>query len=233
MTGREPVAALEGKLIVSCQAPAGHPLRDSTTIALLAQCALDGGAGGLRINGTDDLAAVRPLTTLPIIGLSKVRGIRRDVITPRPRLAAALAGAGADIVAIDTTHETVNDIGAAVRETAEASGRPVMADVSTLDEGLRAWEASSVVVGTTLSGYTPYTRSARNEPDLELVEKLAAHGVRVVAEGRYRTPEQVKEAFDRGAYAVVVGGAITDPVAITRRFTAATPAASIFREGGS
>lgn len=217
----DPVAALAGRLVVSCQAPAGHPMRDSAVIARLAQCALLGGAGGLRINGADDLEAVRPLTDVPVIGLHKVRGDRRDVITPTPDLAAVLARAGADIVAVDATREARADIAAAVRAAADTTALPIMADVSTLDEGLEAWDASAALVGTTLSGYTPYTTSAARGPDLELVEALARRGVRVVAEGRFHTPEQVVAALDRGAYAVVVGAAITDPVAITQRFEGA------------
>jgi N-acylglucosamine-6-phosphate 2-epimerase len=50
--------------------------------------------------------------------------------------------------------------------------------------------------------------------------------VPVIAEGRYRTPEQVREAFAAGAFAVVVGRAITDALAITRRFVEATPQGS-------
>jgi N-acylglucosamine-6-phosphate 2-epimerase len=104
----------------------------------------------------------------------------------------------------------------------DAIGVPVMADVSTLDEGLRAAEGGATFVGTTLSGYTPYTQRLDQGPDVELVGALAASGIRVVAEGRYASPADVRRAFDAGAFAVVVGGAITDPVAITRRFVAAT-----------
>jgi N-acylglucosamine-6-phosphate 2-epimerase len=43
----------------------------------------------------------------------------------------------------------------------------------------------------------------------------------VLAEGRYATPDAVHEAFEAGAFAVVVGTAITDAVALTRRFAAA------------
>ena len=42
----------------------------------------------------------------------------------------------------------------------------------------------------------------------------------VIAEGRYSTPDDVAAAFDAGAFAVVVGTAITDPTALTRRLAA-------------
>jgi N-acylglucosamine-6-phosphate 2-epimerase len=48
--------------------------------------------------------------------------------------------------------------------------------------------------------------------------------VPVLAEGRYGSAEDVRAAFDAGAFAVVVGTAITDPTELTRRLAAATPA---------
>jgi N-acylglucosamine-6-phosphate 2-epimerase len=46
--------------------------------------------------------------------------------------------------------------------------------------------------------------------------------VPVVAEGRYRTPAQVREALRAGAFAVVVGRAITDPLMLTKVFVEGT-----------
>lgn len=218
-----PLELITGRLIASVQAQAGSPVRDTEVIAALAASALLGGASGLRLNGPDDIRRVRPGTTVPIIGLHKVWGGVRNIITPDVALAVGLAEAGADVIAVDATVEQLGDDFGLLREIVEATGRPVMADVSTFDEGVRAWEAGAAVVGTTLSGYTP--QSVRDEgPDLDLVAALVAAGIPTIAEGRYQTPEQVARAFDAGATAVVVGGAITDPIAITRRFVAVTPA---------
>lgn len=219
----ELLRALEGRLIVSCQAPENHPMRDTGTIAKVAKSALLGGAGGLRINGPENIRAIQAFTDLPIIGLYKEAGARREVITIHQAQALELAAAGADIVAVDATAEVWDDIQAALRSMALVCGVPLMADISNLDEGLQAWDVEVSFVGTTLSGYTPYTNQDDDRPDLELVHQLAKRGVRVIAEGRYSTPEEVAHAFDSGAFAVVVGGAITDPAAITRRFVSATP----------
>lgn len=219
----ELLRALEGRLIVSCQASENHPMRDTETIARVAKSALLGGAGGLRINGPEDIRAIRTFTNLPIIGLYKEGGARRDVITVHQRHAVELVTAGADIVAVDATAEVCDDIPAVLRSMALACGVPLMADISNLNEGFQAWDAGVSFVGTTLSGYTPYTNQNDDQPDLELVHQLAKRGVRVIAEGRYSTPEDVARAFDFGAFAVVVGGAITDPTAITKRFVSATP----------
>jgi len=217
------VAALRDRLVVSCQAPTGHPLRDTDTIARLALAALLGGAGGLRANGPADVAALRALTELPVIGLHKVLGESRNIITPTFELALGLASAGADIIAIDSTLEASALTGSLLERVQRETGLAVMADISTLDEGLGAWDKGAELVGTTLAGYTPESRSDDDRPALELVERLASRGVRVVAEGRYRYPSEVRAAFDAGAFAVVVGGAITDALAITARFAAQAP----------
>ncbi|MER6002788.1 putative N-acetylmannosamine-6-phosphate 2-epimerase [Nonomuraea angiospora] len=213
---------LRGGLVVSCQAPAGHPLRDPEVIARLAECAVLGGAAGLRVNSAEDVAAVRRRTTSPVIGLHKVRHGHRDVITPTLELATGLAEAGADMIAVDLTPETPGP-GLKLIEEIHALGLPVMGDVSTLDEGLDAWAAGADVVGTTLSGYTARQLPTPHDPDLHLVGALASRGVRVIAEGRYRTEQQVRQAFAAGAWAVVVGGAIIDPISITRRLATAAP----------
>ncbi|WP_447652626.1 N-acetylmannosamine-6-phosphate 2-epimerase [Microbacterium sufflavum] len=215
---------LRDSLVASVQASAGTPARDTHVIGALAESALLGGAGGLRLNGPEDLRRVRSATAVPLIGLHKVWNGVRNVITPDVALAEGLAAAGADVIAVDATTEQLGTDFGLLGRIAQATGLPVMADVSTAEEGRRAWEAGAAVVGTTLSGYTPH--SARQDgPDLDLVAALAAAGIPTIAEGRYQTPEQVRAAFDAGAFAVVVGGAITDPIALTRRFVAATPKA--------
>jgi N-acylglucosamine-6-phosphate 2-epimerase len=198
-------------------------MRDTATMVRVARGALQGGARGLRVNGLEDIAAIRAVTDVPIIGLFKELGQRRNVITVHTEQAQQLARAGADIVAVDATNEVFENIGAAIARFTDSLDVPVMADVSTLAEGLQAWDAGALFVGTTLSGYTPYSAGAGDGPDIELVEQLAARDVRVIAEGRYSSPEQVRRAFECGAFAVVVGGAITDPILITRRFSLASP----------
>jgi len=218
---------IRGGLVVSCQAPSGHPLRDCGIIARLAQCAQLGGAVGLRINGPDDIRATLGRVTLPIIGLNKTSGsLGRDIITPGFDFAEPLAHAGAQVIAIEVTDDVSPGQLHLIAAIHERLDRPVMADVDTLEHGLAAWDAGADLVGTTMSGYTVATRSNCNTPDLNLVAALASHGVRTIAEGRYATNDQVSSAFDVGAWAVVIGTAITNPVAITRRFTWATPAAS-------
>lgn len=215
---------LGGGLVVSCQAPPGHPLRDPDIIGLLAECAQLAGASGLRINGADDIRAARRRTDLPIIGLHKVRDTgSRYFITPGIEYAEQLAAAGAQMIAVEVTDDAPGDPVALVKRIRTELNLPVMADVATPDEGRRAWDAGADAVGTTLSGYTTTTRKHEPGPDVGLVRDLAGRGIRIVAEGRYATPTDVQDAYAAGAWSVVIGTAITDPIAIARRFVQATP----------
>jgi N-acylglucosamine-6-phosphate 2-epimerase len=188
----------------------------------MARAAEAGGAAGLRVQ---DVRAIKEAVALPVIGLRKRRFEGREVyITPTPEDARAVAAAGADIVAVDATLRprpgglsTERFLAALVRELPQ----PILADVDSLAAGRAACAAGAAAVATTLAGYTD-TGSIPGEPDLELVGTLAAElDCPVLAEGRYATPDQARAALDAGAFAVVVGTAITDPVALTRSFAAA------------
>jgi putative N-acetylmannosamine-6-phosphate epimerase len=217
-----------GALIVSCQAREDNPLHGAPFMAAMARAAAQGGAGGIRAAGPLDIAAIRAAVDLPIIGLIKRVDDGFPVyITPDFDSAAAVAKAGADWIAIDGTGRPRR--GAALPELIgrirRALERPVLADVATLEEGVRAAALGADAVASTLSGYTEDTAGRHDGPDLDLVAALAkAVAVPVLAEGRFTDPGQVAEAFRRGAHAVVVGTAITNPREITRRFVAGTPA---------
>ncbi len=218
------LAALQGQLVVSCQAAAGHPLADVGFIVALCRCAALGGAAGLRVEGTVNVQAARKATGLPVIGLRKIWGgayalsDARPAITPTTEDALALEAAGADVVALEATEELHGEGTKRFVESVRRELRAlIMADVSTLEEGLAAYEAGADVVGTTLSGYTAGS-AGRLRPDLALVESLAARGVPTVAEGHIVSPAQARGALEAGALFVVVGKAITDPLSTTEAF---------------
>lgn len=215
------IDVVRGGLIVSCQAYPGEPLRDPAIMSKVAQSAVRGGAVGIRANGLADVRRIAGDLDVPLIGLVKV-GSEGVFITPTMSDALAVAAAGAQIVATDGTGRARPDgstlAGVAERLHAETDTL-VMADVSTLDEGLAAAAAGADLVSTTLSGYTPQSRRGRG-PDLELVRRLVdALGIPVVAEGRIHTPGQAAEARAAGAHCVVVGTAITHPTTITGWFS--------------
>ncbi|MFH8931239.1 N-acetylmannosamine-6-phosphate 2-epimerase [Streptomyces pristinaespiralis] len=212
-------AALDGGLIVSCQAPPGDPMRHTSTLVRLARAAEAGGAAAIRANEPEVVAAIRAEVGLPVIGLWK-DGDTGVYITPTVRHALAVAEAGAAVVAADATDRPRPD-GSSFAELVAAvheAGALVMADVATLAEGVKAAAEGADFVSSTLSGYVPGS-PAQDGPDLELVEALAAAvAVPVVAEGRIATPQEAAQALARGAHSVVVGTAITAPTALTRHF---------------
>jgi N-acylglucosamine-6-phosphate 2-epimerase len=221
----DPLAHLEGGLVVSVQAPEGSPLRETAHMVAMARAAEAGGAAGIRADGGADVAAIGAAVALPIIGLRKRAVPGSDVyITPEPADAHEVAAAGADILAVDATLRprprgvtATEFIAALARELAQ----PILADVDSIEAASAAREAGAAAVATTLAGYTAGDPTPA-EPDLELVARLAAElDCPVLAEGRYGSPQAVRAALEAGAFAVVVGTAITDPLALTRRFSGA------------
>ena len=211
-------------LIVSCQARADNPLHGPDFMRAMALAARDGGAVAIRANGPLDIAAVLA-ADLPVIGINKVFSDAYPVyITPDFAAAAAVVAAGATMVALDCTKRPRDGEPAAVlvRRIREELGAAVFADISTVEEGLAAADWGADYVATTLSGYTDLSPPKPEGPDLVLLETLARRlTVPVVAEGRFNTPGLVRQGFDAGAHAVVVGTMITNPREITRMFVQA------------
>ncbi|WP_027417209.1 N-acetylmannosamine-6-phosphate 2-epimerase [Aneurinibacillus terranovensis] len=216
------IEQLKGGLIVSCQAAEDEPLHGSVFMQKMAQAAIEGGAVGLRANGVDDIVAIRKITSLPIIGINKVASEGSDVyITPTFEDVVKLFDAGATIVALDATSRKRADGTTGcdlIKRVKKRLNVLIMADISTFEEGEAAYKAGADFVGTTLSGYTAYTKG-KFEPDFDLIEQLARKlPVPIIAEGRIWTPEEAVKAYKSGAFSVVVGTAITRPQEITKRF---------------
>ncbi|MBZ9812102.1 N-acetylmannosamine-6-phosphate 2-epimerase [Mesorhizobium sp. CA7] len=215
---RDLLATLDRTLVVSCQAEPGLPLDAPGHIAAMARSVMLGGATGVRIEGAANIAAVRAAVEVPLIGLIKARRDDTEVyITPTLDDVAAVIEAGADIVAIDATRRPRPAELTAMFSAIAAKGRLSMGDVATLDEGKRALDAGADLVSTTMAGYTDYS-SDQHGPAFALMEELAGAGVPFVAEGRIWSPQEAVRCFELGARFIVVGGAITRPDAITRRF---------------
>ena len=213
---------LRGKLIVSCQAKEGEPMRDAAIMAAVAKTVVMAGAAAVRVNMPDHIRAVRAAVDVPIFGLYKRTYPDSDVyITAMLDDARAIVEAGCDVLVVDGTNRPRPgglSLEAFLKSLRAEFDVPVMADISTLEEGIRAAELGVDCVSTTLSGYTPYSRQT-DAPDLELVEALAkAVAVPVIAEGRIHTPLDARRALDAGAFAVVVGSMITRPGHITEYF---------------
>lgn len=217
---------IKGKLVVSCQALENEPLHSPFIMARMALAAAEGGASGIRANSVADIEAIKQQVALPVIGLIKRDYPDSEVfITPTLREVEELVAAAPEMIALDATQrprpggETLTQLVAGIR--ARWPALLLMADIASVEEALIAEELGFDCVGTTLYGYTPQTKGhTLPESDFALLKAvLAAVAIPVIAEGNVDTPERAARCLALGAYAVVVGGAITRPQQITRRFT--------------
>lgn len=220
------IEGLRGKLIVSCQAYVGEPMRHPETMAQMALAAEQGGAAAIRCQGLSDISAIKGEVEVPVIGLWK-EGHDGVYITPTLRHARACVMAGSDVVAIDATDRPRPD-GLTFEETVAAlksDGALVMADCGCIEDVRRGRAAGCDIVSTTLSGYTG-ARVKTDGPDYELLTQAVAENpdFPVFCEGRVHTPEQAAKVMSCGAWSVVVGTAITHPTSITGWFKAAVEA---------
>jgi N-acylglucosamine-6-phosphate 2-epimerase len=218
--------SLRGRLIVSCQAPEGHPLDSVDTLRRIAASVLRGGAAGLRAEGISSIHAFREITALPIIGLIKRFNASGDVyITPDFASARAVSDAGANIIALDCTNRRLHEQEPwpeLIRRIHSELGKPVCADIADLEDAIAAEDAGADAVASTLYGYTPETAGMRTV-SWPLIESLVKRiHVPVIVEGHITQPDEVRKVFQLGAHALVIGSAITSPESITARFVAAT-----------
>ncbi len=211
---------LRNGLIVSCQASPGSPLANRGLMSYMAEAAEAGGAVAIRAEGLRDISEIRKVVSIPIIGLIKSKNPNTPVIiTPLLEDVYALLEAGSDLIAVDATlrKRLHGALGLEFVAQAKMAGAQVLADIDDLNSALESEKSGAVAVCTTLAGYT--CDLVPEFPDIDLVKSCSSHcAVPVIAEGRYHSPELVKQAFDAGAWSVCVGSAITDPWLTTKRF---------------
>lgn len=218
---KEDLKKIKGKLVVSCQALEDEPLHSSYIMGRMAYAVFVGGAAGIRANTVQDIKEIKKNVNLPIIGIiKKVYGDCNVYITPTYKEVEELIQEGVDIIAIDGTLRKRPDnkeLKVLIKEIKEKyPNQLLMADISSAEEALHAQDIGFDIVGTTLVGYTDYTKG--NDPLIELEKVIKVVNIPVIAEGNIDTPVKAKKALDLGAFAVVVGGAITRPQQITKKF---------------
>jgi N-acylglucosamine-6-phosphate 2-epimerase len=214
---------LKHQLIVSCQALENEPLHSPFIMGRMSIAAQEGGACGIRANSVEDIIEIQKQVTLPVIGIIKKDYHDSPIyITPTLKeIKALIFATSAEIIALDATqrirphHEKVSDLLRYIHQ----NGRLAMADVSNGEEGVEADRLGFDLISTTLSGYTEYTEKL-DHPDFGLIRELSNRvDIPIIMEGHTQEPADVVKAFECGAYAAVVGGAITRPQQITHHFT--------------
>lgn len=211
-------------LIVSCQALPDEPLHSSFIMSKMALAAYEGGAIGIRANSKEDIIAIKQEINIPVIGIVKRDYDYSDVfITATSKEIDELIESQCEVIALDATKQTrpkesLKSLVSYVRE--KAPHIEIMADISTLDEAINADKLGFDYIGTTLHGYTSYTKGhILYENNFQFLKDVLAHvDAKVIAEGNVVTPEMFKTVTDLGVHCTVVGGAITRPKDITKRF---------------
>lgn len=212
-------------LVVSCQALSHEPLHSSYIMGRMAYAVTEGGACGIRANGEDDIEEIKKQTSLPIIGI-----VKRDYpdssvyITATMREIEELAKTNCEMIAMDATDskradkETIEDFIKKVKQ--RVPDTLLMADISTIEEAIRAERIGFDCVATTLIGYTEKTKGLNiADNDFAILKKIVHRlNIPVIAEGSINTPKKAKRCLKIGAHAVVVGSAITRPKWITENF---------------
>lgn len=212
---------VKGKLIISCQALPDEPLHSPFIMGRMALAATQAGASGIRAQSMADILEIKKNTILPIIGIVKRNYDDSDIyITPTKKEVDELLAVGCEMIALDATNRTRPN-GEKIEDLVnyiKSKGVETMADCSTFEECVEAERIGFDCVSTTLCGYTPYSVNVEG-PNIELIKKLVATlKIPVIAEGKVNTPEDLKAVLEAGAYCAVVGGAITRPQNIAKRF---------------
>lgn len=212
-------------LIVSCQALKDEPMYGGDSIKKFALAAYLGGAKGIRANTVKDINGIHKILDgkLPIIGIIKKDYEGSNVyITPTLKEVKALINSKCDVIALDATlrkrphNEKLEDL---VKYIKENSNKLVMADCATLEEALNAQKLGFDYISSTLRSYTEETKGIKI-PDIEFTKELLRNITDsiVIFEGGIDSPETFRKVLDTGVKYCVIGGAITRPLQITKRY---------------
>jgi len=206
-------------MVASVQATEGSPVDDPLTLTKLALASSQEGVRVLRLQGVDNLHAIRSATKLPTIGLIKRSYPGSEVyITATRREVEELIATGTEVIALDGTERSRpnGELLSGLIAFAHEKGALVLADIDSLASARFAVAAGADMVSTTLAGYTREYPSTTG-PDLESLRKVVQEvGLPVFAEGRFSHRWQVEAAMRMGAVGVIVGGTLNDPIKTTR-----------------
>ena len=225
MQRNEILEKIKNGLIVSCQMEKHAPCYSDDIVELMAKAAVWGGACGLRINGIDNVKNIKRLfEDIPVIGLVKIFREDTDVfMTPSMKEVDALIDAGADIIAIDGTDRMIDghpayEIIPEIRK--KYPNVLILADVRDEADAVHSLELGADMAAPTFYRFKKDAKST-DLPDWQMFAKmcrLCKDKGYILMEGKVWTPDDAIRALHYGAYAVVVGSAITRPHLIAQRF---------------
>ena len=209
-------AQIKGGLIVSCQALETEPLytKEGGVMPLMAKAAAMSGAVGIRANTVRDITQIKQVVDLPVIGINQKDSPRTAHVHHRYHEGSGRAGGVRRGHPCRAGHRCLRPDGSTSAQfiraiKAKYPDQLVMADCDNFENAMACAEAGADFVGTTMRGYTPETKGI-DDIDFDFVHKLAAEcPAKVIAEGHIHYPEQAVKALEAGAFALVVGGAIT------------------------
>lgn len=216
----EIISNLKHGLIVSCQAELDSPFNSPEGVTMFAKSAVAGGTAGIRSEGIEKIKMILESVDVPVIGLIKSKFDDGSVkITGSFSDVDELSVIGCPIIAIDGTFRKRDGLTGPefIHRIKSAFDVLIMADIAKEDEALECEQAGADLISTTLNGYTPDTVNDKiHSPNFELVKTLVKKNKEpIIAEGRINSPEAAKRMIELGAFAVVVGTAITRPHIIT------------------
>lgn len=225
MTKDQIFESLKGGLVVSCQALEHEPMysENGGIMPKFAKAAQIAGAVGIRANSVRDIKEIKEEVDLPLIGIIKREYDGFEAyITPTMKEVDELVETNCEIIAVDFTTSTrpdfdsASDFVKAIKE--KYPNQLIMADCASFEDCKKAQEVGCDFIGTTMNGYTNDTEITEG-PNFKLAKRVVEQlNTPLIAEGRIHTPEQAKKMLDLGAFCVVVGGAITRPLEIAKRF---------------
>jgi N-acylglucosamine-6-phosphate 2-epimerase len=217
---KEIISKLKYGLIVSCQAEGDSPFNSPEGVMMFAKAAIAGGAVGIRSEGIEKTKMILNTLDVPVIGLIKSQFDDGSVrITGSFSDVDDLSSIRCPIIAVDGTFRKRDGLTGPefIHRIKSEIDALIMADIAKDDEAIECEKAGADFISTTLNGYTLETlKDKTHSPNFQLVKSLTKKvEIPLIAEGRINNPADAKKMIDLGAFAVVVGTAITRPQIIT------------------
>ncbi len=180
----------------------------------MAKAAAMSGAVGIRANTVRDITQIKQVVDLPVIGI-----IKKDYpgtpmyITVTMKEVDELVACGVDILAVQGTGALRPDGSTSAQFIraikAKYPEQLVMADCDNLEKCHALRRSRCRLCRHHHARLHPETTGI-DDIDFDFIRKLSAEcPAKIIAEGHIHYPEQAVKALEAGAFALVVGGAIT------------------------